>query len=59
MSQIHDDHNKCYDAGTARLLPLALQKRAIRFGVLKGKITISDDFDAPLPDEVLDSFEGK
>jgi prevent-host-death family protein len=43
----------------ARLLPLEVQKRAIRFGVLKGKITIPDDFDAPLPDEVLDSFEGK
>lgn len=27
-------------------------------GSLKGKITIADDFDAPLPDEILDAFEG-
>lgn len=27
-------------------------------GALKGKINIADDFDAPLADEVLDSFEG-
>jgi len=25
-------------------------------GEYKGLITISDDFDAPLPDEILDSF---
>lgn len=30
----------------------------IRFGVLKGKIKISEDFDAPLPDELLLEFEG-
>jgi hypothetical protein len=24
-----------------------------------GKIEIADDFDAPLPDEILDAFEGK
>lgn len=28
------------------------------FGALKGKIRIADDFDAPLPDEVLRAFEG-
>jgi prevent-host-death family protein len=27
-------------------------------GSLKGKIKIDDDFDAPLPDETLDAFEG-
>ncbi|MCE3253537.1 MAG: Prevent host death protein Phd antitoxin [Cellvibrio sp.] len=27
-------------------------------GSLKGKIKIADDFDAPLPDEILDAFEG-
>ena len=28
-------------------------------GALKGEITIADDFDAALPDSVLDAFEGK
>lgn len=41
----------------ARLVPLGPQT-AIRFGVLKGKITIADDFDAPLPEELLAAFEG-
>lgn len=32
-------------------------KRPIRFGVLKGKVRIAADFDAPLPDDVLARFE--
>jgi len=28
-------------------------------GFLKGKIRIAADFDAPLPDDLLDAFEGK
>ncbi len=31
----------------------------IRFGVLKGKVKIAKDFDAPLPDDVLAGFEGR
>ena len=31
----------------------ALGKRRIRFGVLKGKVKIASDFDAPLPNAVL------
>jgi len=27
-----------------------------RLGNLKGKIRIADDFDAPLPEEILDAF---
>ena len=30
-----------------------------RIGILKGKLQVPDDFDAELPSEVLDSFEGK
>ncbi len=45
----------------ARLVPLAApptaQKRVL--GRLAGKITIPADFDAPLPDDVLDAFEGR
>jgi prevent-host-death family protein len=43
----------------ARLVPLAEVKRRRRLGVLAGKLTVSDDFDAPLPDDILDEFEGR
>jgi len=35
------------------------EKRIIRFGLLEGKGRIADDFDAPLPDEILAQFEGR
>jgi prevent-host-death family protein len=35
------------------------EKRAINFGALKGKGWIAEDFDAPLPDELLAQFEGR
>jgi prevent-host-death family protein len=41
----------------ARLTKLEPAKRPIVFGLLKGKIHVADDFDAPLPDEVLAEFE--
>lgn len=43
----------------ARLVPLesALPKRVPGLG--KGKWKVADDFDAPLPPDVLDRFEGK
>ncbi len=40
-----------------KMIPLDAGK-AIRFGVLKGKIRVPDDFDAPLADDVLASFAG-
>jgi prevent-host-death family protein len=43
----------------ARLVPLKATKPARRFGALKGKVRISDDFDAPLPDELAALFEGR
>jgi hypothetical protein len=33
-------------------------KRKLRFGVLKGRIKISDDFDSALPDDLLTQFLG-
>ena len=33
------------------------QKQRIKFGVLKGKLKIAADFDAPLPGDVLADFE--
>ena len=42
-----------------RLTQLEPAKRPIVFGLLKGKIHVADDFDAPLPDEILAEFEGR
>ncbi len=43
----------------ARLGPIVAAPKKIRFGVLKGRIKVPDDFNAPLPEEVLDAFEGR
>jgi prevent-host-death family protein len=42
-----------------RITALVPQKRRIKFGVLKGKVKIAPDFDAPLPNDVLADFEGR
>lgn len=42
-----------------RITRLATPSRRIQFGVLKGKVKIGADFDAPLPDEVVAGFEGR
>jgi antitoxin (DNA-binding transcriptional repressor) of toxin-antitoxin stability system len=33
------------------------RKQKIRFGILKGQAKVSEDFDAPLPDDMLSEFE--
>jgi len=40
-----------------RLTKLEPEKPKIVYGLLKGKIHIADDFDAPLPPEILAEFE--
>jgi len=35
------------------------EKRQLRFGLLEGKGWIADDFDVPLPDDLLAQFEGR
>jgi prevent-host-death family protein len=42
-----------------KLVPILTAKPIRKPGALKGKIKISKNFDAPLPDEILDAFEGK
>jgi prevent-host-death family protein len=42
----------------ARLVAIADTNQPRRRGLLKGRIVIAADFDAPLPAEVLASFEG-
>jgi prevent-host-death family protein len=43
----------------ARLGPLSEPRRKRTLGVLAGRLRVPDDFDADLPDEVLDEFEGR
>jgi prevent-host-death family protein len=44
----------------AKLGPLdKRKKRTLKYGTMKGKIWISPDFGDPLPDWLLDAFEGK
>jgi antitoxin (DNA-binding transcriptional repressor) of toxin-antitoxin stability system len=43
----------------AEVKPVASRQPALRpFGLCKGEFTVPDDFDAPLPDEILRQFEG-
>ncbi len=42
----------------ARLTRLARTNRKRRLGILDGQFRIPEDFNRPLPDEVLRSFEG-
>ncbi|PYU29575.1 MAG: type II toxin-antitoxin system prevent-host-death family antitoxin [Acidobacteria bacterium] len=42
----------------ARLVPVSTGDRKRGQGAYGDTIKIADDFDAPLPDEILDAFEG-
>ncbi len=43
----------------AKLTGISPAKPIHKPGFLKGKIKIADNFDAPLPEDLLDAFEGK
>ncbi len=43
----------------ARLVPLARPARPRKPGAWKGRVVVSPDFDAPLPEDVLAAFEGR
>jgi len=43
----------------ARLAPLHPTRRTPTLGGDRGKFRVPEDFDAPLPDDVLASFEGR
>ena len=43
----------------ARLVPIPTEETTRKLGAFRGQVIISDDFDAPLPDDILDAFEGK
>jgi prevent-host-death family protein len=43
----------------ARLVPIDATPPPRRLGILDGKIHVPDDFDDPLPDEIIAEFEGR
>lgn len=43
----------------ARLSPIRGKGRRRRLGMLDGKFQIPDDFNTPLPEDLLDAFEGR
>ena len=43
----------------ARLVPAAASTAPRMPGLMKGRIRVNKDFDAPLADDLLDAFEGK
>ncbi|AGP36855.1 prevent-host-death protein [Sorangium cellulosum] len=44
----------------AEIRPVATPARGSRpFGLCAGEFAVPDDFDAPLPEDLLDSFEGR
>jgi len=42
----------------ARLGPLETRRMVRKPGLLRGRIWVADDFDAPLPKDLLDAFSG-
>ena len=44
----------------AEVKPAAVDAKGLRpFGLCAGEFVVPDDFDEPLPDHILDDFEGK
>ena len=47
------------DKPIAELRPVTNEKQLRPFGLGKGDFTVPDNFDAPLPEDILSAFEGK
>jgi prevent-host-death family protein len=43
----------------ARLVPVPANTAQRKLGIFNGEFSVPDDFDAPLPEELLDLFEGR
>ncbi len=43
----------------ARLVPMPPEKAKRVLGMFRGQFSVPEDFDAPLPDDLLDLFEGR
>jgi antitoxin (DNA-binding transcriptional repressor) of toxin-antitoxin stability system len=46
-----------YGQSQVVLGPSVVREGGVRFGTLAGRLIVPDDFDAPLPDDILDEFE--
>lgn len=42
-----------------RITRLGEPRRRIRFGLLSGRLTVPQDFDAPMTDDTLAGFDGR
>lgn len=47
------------DKPIAELRPASSVKQLRPFGLCAGEFTVSNDFDAPLPDDIIRGFEGR
>jgi antitoxin (DNA-binding transcriptional repressor) of toxin-antitoxin stability system len=47
------------DQAVAEIRPLPDANPLRPFGLAKGEFVVPDDFDAPLPEDILEQFEGK
>ncbi|MBE9209158.1 type II toxin-antitoxin system Phd/YefM family antitoxin [Nostoc sp. LEGE 06077] len=48
------------DKEIAELKPIKSTKKMLRpFGLCAGEFTVPDDFDLPLPEDMLNAFEGR
>ncbi len=47
------------DRAIAEIRPIGSSKKLRPFGLCAGEFTVPDDFDAPLPEDMLKAFEGK
>ena len=47
------------DKAIAELRPVPSIKQLRPFGLCAGEFTVPDDFDSPLPEDLLNAFEGK
>jgi antitoxin (DNA-binding transcriptional repressor) of toxin-antitoxin stability system len=47
------------DKAIAELRPISHSKQLRPFGLCAGEFTVPDDFDDPLPEDLLSAFEGK
>ncbi|MBD2440907.1 type II toxin-antitoxin system Phd/YefM family antitoxin [Aliinostoc sp. HNIBRCY26] len=47
------------DKAIAELRPIASNQQLRPFGLCSGEFTVPDDFDAPLPEDILSAFEAK
>lgn len=48
------------DKPIAELRPIPMSNKQLRpFGLCAGEFTVPDNFDEPLPEEILKAFEGK